>query len=258
MNKKKYAYVFLVILCLFNHYFPPRSRDLNIYFLDVGQGDSILVITPQDKRILIDTGPDRSSLVQLSRYFPPQDRRLDYLIITHSDYDHAAMSEELEREFKVGNTISGFDDFKDLPQRSLLFESGISISFLWPDKEAKMDTNKDSIAFLLSFGQWDMFCAGDLPAAEEEVVSASLRQKVELLKISHHGSKNSTSEVLINKLQPDFAVISVGRDNSYGHPDQRVLDLLIRYSIETLRTDRDSTLHFNINGSGRVTVSRLL
>ncbi len=247
------------------------SRDLEIYFLDIGQGDSILVKTPDDHYLLIDGGMSVDVLTRLGEVLPFWQRKLDVVIATHPDADHiggleylfgryeigqifynhleggSLLAEEFNRKGEQYSNIAPIDEFDD-------FRLGccVEINLLWPHANLELnllDANDTSVAFLLSYMQFDILMAGDLPSKYEAMLELP-QSTVEVLKVGHHGSKTSTSAEFLQELQPELAVISCGRENKFGHPHAEVLENLKSRDVVVLRTDELGTVRLVSNGLG--------
>jgi competence protein ComEC len=237
---------------------------LLVDFFDVGQGDSAYIETSFGHQILIDGGPSVKVLDKLSGVIPFFDRTLDLVILTHPEKDHLFGLIEVLKRYKVENILwTGVE--KDSPEYSewlnLLKQSGakveiaqagervivsdnpqIFIDILNPTSdisgEKYSEVNDTSIVSLLSFSNNKFLFTGDINEKQEKKMLAdNLITQSDVLKIAHHGSKTSTSEDFLNMVKPRFAIISVGKDNSYGHPNSEVLEKLNKFGIQVLRTD---------------------
>lgn len=254
---------------------------LEVDFFDVGEGDSILLSLPNWKstfgeriQLLIDGGPSSEVVEKVAKEIPFFDRKIEILILTHPDKDHITGLFEIVRTFKIDKVllpkIEGPEEEKDLYLsflkllqekniKTLFLKEGHKISFpgkiflltLWPEENfISKDTNDFSIVLKLSFGKIDFLFTGDLPKnIEYKLLAQDLNLESEILKVAHHGSKNSTSEYFLKKVLPEVAVISVG-ENRYGHPTREVLELLSKYDIKVLRTDLDGDIKIISDGKG--------
>lgn len=230
---------------------------LRVIFLNVGQGDAIL-ITEGDTQVLIDGGAEsRQLLGQLGRFVPFWDHQIETIIATHPDADHIGGLSSVIRRYRVNHffsngAVSESGAFADL-NRSLeqsseteravlgtgskfLFPGGAELRVLFPvggRAAAFGETNEGSIVARLAYGQASFLLTGDLP--HEETVLPDIGSS-RVLKVAHHGSRYSTSEEWISRVKPEAAIISVGK-NRYGHPSGEVIDRLRSAGIEILRTD---------------------
>ncbi len=290
---KKIKLSILGILAVFSFlvwsaYFSISSgNNLKVTFFDVGQGDSALIETPNQGKIIIDGGPDNSVLAKIGRYFSFYDRAVDILIITHPDSDHLAGAVEIAKNYDVGLIIINGKDCatalcgefeKIVKQKNIKIVSaakgqeidlgqGAKIDILMPeiaqaDKRnesasakatADKSDNNSSIISLLSFGKDSFLFTGDAEDKEEiALINAWPNLTAEVLKVGHHGSKNSTNQLFLDKIKPKFSVISVGAKNTYGHPTIEVLDKLKKIGSEIFRTDLESDIKFISDGVGAV------
>ena len=272
---------FLIVLAYFNLLawaviFDLSQNGLEIVFFDVGQGDSIFIETPSKHQILIDGGPDFSVLEKLGQNMAFYDRTIDLVILTHPDHDHLAGLLDVLNNYQVENILwtgvvketTEFDEWKRLIQeegaRIVIAEAGKKIVCLGGNDLTEMavlhpserltgqtmkDINNSSIVIQLSFGEVKALLTGDISSSvEKSLIEKGIFLKADVLKIAHHGSKNSTSEDFLKEVSPQLAVISVGADNSYGHPNSVVLELLSKYGIKILRTDQDGDIRIFSGG----------
>lgn len=237
---------------------------LRVVFLDVGQGDAIL-ITEGDTQVLIDGGAEsRQLLGQLGRFVPFWDHRIETVIATHPDADHIGGLAAVIQRYRVGHFLSNgaegqsgaaADLRQSLEQSSetdravlgsgsrLVFPGGAELSVLFPAGGAAADleeTNEGSIVARLEYGQASFLLTGDLP--HEEAVLPDI-EPAQVLKVAHHGSKYSTSDAWLARVRPEVAVVSVGK-NRYGHPADEVLLRLRAVGTEVLRTDEIGNIVF--------------
>lgn len=252
-----------------------RSQYLEIVFFDVGQGDSIFIETPQQHQILIDGGPTPVVLEKLGKEMPFWDRTIDLVILTHPEKDHITGLLEVLRIYKVENILwTGVirDSLEYKKWISLLEKEGANIflakagqiicadcktwkaQVLFPlEKIAghKMkNSNNSSIVLKLTVGNKDFLLTGDIEKSSElKLLKTNLKLKADVLKIAHHGSKSSSIPEFIKQVNPSSAVISVGKDNPYGHPHFEVLNTLNTYGIEILRTDILGDIKFITDGT---------
>lgn len=235
------------------------SRELRVIFLDVGQGDAIL-ISRGSNQVLIDGGRSGKTLLAgLARHVPFWDRTIETVIATHPDADHIGGFPELFLRYRVetyldNGTRSESRVFALLETRrdssgteTMLARRGLSVSFpeggtlsvLYPFGQAGFpDANTGSVVSRFSFGETDFLLTGDLPEEERYLPDPGI---AEILKVSHHGSKHSTDEAFLGLVRPEEAVISVGK-NSYGHPDAEVLARLAEARTTVYRTDRSGDI----------------
>lgn len=279
IDKNKTAKIILAVLAIANLFAWIVVYDLNgvrpleVNFLDVGQGDAIFIRTPQNHKILIDGGPDNSVLRKLAENLPFYDRTLDLIILSHPEKDHMFGLLEVLKRYKVKNILwtgvvrntpewsqwkKEITDEKtnieiaQAGERIILQKSNPEIFFdvLYPEtnlngKEFK-DSNDTSVAVRLIDGKKSFLFAGDAGKKEEQYLEKKDIAS-DILKVSHHGSKYSSSEDFIKKVLPETAVIEVGKNN-YGHPTAEVLATLKKFGIKVLRTDKDGDVKIISDG----------
>lgn len=251
-----------------------ESQDkLLVAFLDVGQGDAIFIQTPSNNQILLDGGPNKKVLSELSKIMPFYDRSIDMIIESHPDSDHIAGLIDVAKRYEINSVMetgvdSDSDVYKTLENvikekniQKVLARKGMRINFgdgayldiLFPDRDVSgLETNTSSIVAKLIYGDNSFIFTGDSPQAIEKYLASTIgvipagRDKI--LKLGHHGSKTSTLELFLGYVNPKYAIISVGKDNKYGHPSKETMDLLNRFKIPTFRTDELGTIKIKSDG----------
>ncbi len=266
--------VCLLMLTAFLFYldFKNSKKVLTVAVLDVGQGDAIFIESPTGVQILVDGGPPRRVLSELSRLMSPFDKSIDAIIITNPDQDHIGGFQDVLKSYKVGkvlepgtfNESSTYKNLKseikskNIPEilaRSgmrLKLGGGVALDILFPDRDVSLwDTNEGSVVARLSYGETSVMLTGDAIAATEKIILANFPPKeldVDILKVGHHGSRTSTSYNFIKTITPEYALISAGKENKYGHPHQEVLSDLEAFSAKVLRTDLQGTIIMQSDG----------
>ncbi|MFH1402309.1 MAG: ComEC/Rec2 family competence protein [Patescibacteria group bacterium] len=248
-----------------------RGGLLTVAFLDVGQGDAIFIESPSGKQILIDSGPNKKVLRELSKQMPFYDRTLDMLIVTHPDGDHIGGFPAILEAFQIGTIlrtgvncqtelcaeldkqIATQNIAEKIASRGMRLDlgDGVFLDILFPDRDATdFESNLSSLIIKLVFGENSFLLTGDSPQEIEKylVVLDAENLATDVLKIGHHGSRTSTSELFVGFVNPTLAIISVGANNKYGHPHQEVLDILKNFEIKVLRTDQDSAIVIKSDG----------
>ncbi len=270
--------VILVLTCLFSAYFvakEDRGGVLTVAFLDIGQGDAVFIEAPNGNQVLIDGGPGKSVLRELSKVMPFYDRSIDVMIASHPDADHIGGLNDVLGRYKIdlfmepgveGDTTI----YKELSSRieRLKIEKlearrgmvvdlgeGAQLEIIFPVTDPSgMETNTASIVARLVYGESEFLLTGDSPSnIEEYLVSLEcprcpLTLEADVLKAGHHGSKTSTSDIFVQAVSPDFAIISAGKDNRYGHPHPEVIDTLTKHKTKILRTDEQGRIVFESDG----------
>lgn len=245
------------------------SGELEITFLDVGQGDAILIEGPTGNQVLIDGGPSRKVLSSLSQELPWFDRSLDLLIATHPDQDHISglidvlgryqvqallepnTSEQKDLYEKLKKEIKNEEAQEIKAREGILIKLGGGARLEILSAESGPSSNDSSIIALLSYSQATALFTGDASRALENEMMKRWGKKldVDLLKLGHHGSKTSSSKGFLVTTSPDYAIISVAKDNRYGLPSPEVLTLLEDLRITTFRTDEEGNISFTSRGS---------
>ncbi len=225
--------------------------DVEVCFLDVGQGDSILIQTGFNQQILIDGGPDDSVIDKLEQYLPFWDRTIDLIVLTHPDKDHLFGLTEVLKSYRVKNILwTGVEAKTLLYQEWLeLIESekaniyiaqkgmrigDLEVIYPFESLEGReiSDLNDSSIVLKLNN---DILFTGDVTTKIEPLLEDV---DVDILKLGHHGSKSSTSFEFLQNTSPDIAIVSAGLNNSYGHPADEVLARLDEFAINVLQTSK--------------------
>ncbi|MCX6721772.1 MAG: ComEC/Rec2 family competence protein [Candidatus Staskawiczbacteria bacterium] len=275
-----YLVVFLFLLNIFawQEVFVLNSPHyLKVDFLNVGQGDSAFVQTPENYKILIDGGPNSSMLGKLSSLMPFWDKEIDLVILTHPESDHMQGFLDLLENYKadyilwsgVKKTALEYDKWinilekqKKLGAKIIIAKAGqeikagnILIDVLFPLKSMEgqdmKDTSNDScVVNKIIYGKESFLFTGDIDSkAEAGLVNSGENILSNVLKVSHHGSKYSTSDLFLENVKPKVAVISVGKDNSYGQPTPEVLQRLEKFGIKVFRTDVNGDVKFVSDGN---------
>lgn len=244
---------------------------LRVYFLDVGQGDAILIKSPVGNKMLIDAGAGSAILEILPKTLSFHERKIEVLLVTHPDTDHIGgfvpILERFEADFIVESgaihPTRVVENFNRLVEKSsaerVIAERGMSIDLgggavfvvLFPDRDVSgLNPNDASVVGKLFFGENSFMLTGDAPIKIEEylVFLDGENLKSDILKVGHHGSKTSTSESFVKAVQPDIAVIQAGRDNKYGHPHKEVLEILENSKVKTLGNYDLGTILFKSDG----------
>jgi len=264
IKKGKYKYIIIIIIAIFFHYHINYfNNEINITYFDVKQGDSILINYKNNKEtILIDTGgvKDYDISSGIINYLKAMGiRKISYLILTHGDYDHMGEAINLVNNFKVEKVIFNCGEYNDLEKELIKVLDKKKIKYYSCIKELNIDKNK---LYFLQTKEYDnendnsnviytelndfkfMFMGDASTTTEKEILSKYNLSDVDVLKVGHHGSKTSSSREFINEVNPNYSIISVGKNNRYGHPNKEVLDNLKISKI--YRTDQDGSIMFKI------------
>lgn len=248
---------------------------LHVYFLDIGQGDSIFVDSPTHGRILLDGGPNSKVLSRLGKILPFGDRRIDVVIESHPDADHIGGLVDVVEEYNVGvflepgvNSVNHVhtvleNEIKNKNIKRLLARRGMVINFgdgvkpqiLFPNQDVtNWETNDASIVAKLVYGDESFLLTGDSSKKSEYLLLGLNKEilKSTVLKVGHHGSRNSNSLPYVEAVVPEYAIISAGKDNPYGHPHKEVLDILNKVNAKILSTINLGTIEFETNGKNLI------
>lgn len=249
-----------------------KTQFLEVNFFDIGQGDAIFIETPKRYQILIDGGPDSSILEKLGKEMPFWDRTIDLVVLTHPEHDHISGLIEVLKRYKVDfilwtgilRNTGEYEEWKRLieeeivqvkiaktDQKIFFPETFLDVLYPFEDLEGKdfKNTNNTSIVIRLVFNNHSFIFTGDLyKSAERKLIDRGLYLDSNVLKVGHHGSKTSSCEEFLEKVKPEIAVISAGKENPYNHPHPEVLEVLDKYDITVLRTDIDGDIKIISDG----------
>lgn len=274
----KKLYLFLLILlcsltgCKNLHIpsFNASSGMLELHSIDVGQGDSTLVLTPGGRTMLIDAGDNAHGDEVISYLKTKGISHIDILIGTHPDADHIGGIDAVINEFSVGTFFmsshrSKSKSYKDvlraakeknLPIQTVVagmkldFDEEVTAFFLSPFDHAYMTSNQFSAVTYLRYKKNEFLLMGDAEAVnEEEILKHYPNLRCDYLKIGHHGSKHSTTDIFLETVRPRVAIISCGYKNPFFHPHKRVMELLEKNGVLVYRTDEQKDLIFFSDGT---------
>lgn len=253
INLKKIFIIYLSFL----YFRCDFDKNNYVYFIDVGQGDSALIVTKNNKSILIDTGGKVGSNYSLMKsnvipFFKSIGiRKLDYLFITHGDADHCGNSKSLIDNFSVKNVYLNKGKINNCEKKTngnILYDDYLKIDNIEIYSLNNCDYNDEnslSMVLLLIIENYKILLMGDAPKkVEEEIIDKYDLDNIDILKVGHHGSNTSSSEKFISHIKPKYSIISVGKNNKFGHPKKSVLDTLSDSKI--YRTDEDGSIMFRI------------
>ena len=240
---------------------------LQIYALDVGQGDSALIITPEGKSVLIDAGPPQAGDEVVAALRKRDVRSLDLAVATHPHADHIGGMRPVIENFGVKNFLDSGQVYaskeyermlRAIQEKGIRFieakkemkfdlDSGVKLEVLNPPGDSQWITevrrggsveNANSIVLRLSYGNFSMLFTGDAETETEDLIMESgAPLSAQVLKVGHHGSRHATSARFLDAVAPEAAVISCGADNRYGHPARQTLDRLQKAGVKVYRTD---------------------
>jgi competence protein ComEC len=245
--------------------------ELTVAFLDVGQGDGIFIETPDGVQVLIDGGPDATVLRSLGGVMGVGDRTIDVVMGTHPDKDHVAGLVDVLARYQVAQVLrtenvndtapsEAFDWAVEAESTNVsyaragqIWQLGASttLTILSPaSNPAQWESNAASIVALLRFGDTEFLLTGDAGEGTESylVEEYGSALQAEVLKLGHHGSRTSSSEVFLETVKPQYAVVSAGKDNDYGHPHDEVVKRVGAVGAELVSTAEGGTVLFRSDG----------
>ena len=263
--KKVYYHLFNILFLLIYPYGYSLDNSLNVYYLDVSQGDASILISPKKEVTMIDTG----GLTTDENYYTAKNiikflhsisiKKIDNLIISHGDFDHIGNAFYLVNNIKVGKVIFNNNEFNELEtnlikilqDKKIEFQKGNSnlqgkyLTWQFLNTRLYDNENDNSLVTYLKYQDYTFLFIGDASKlTEEDVIKKYKLPKIDFLKVGHHGSKTSSSKEFISKINPKYSIISVGRKNKYGHPNKEVLNNLDNSKI--YRTDQNGSIMFKI------------
>ena len=264
LYNKRNIYIFIILII---HKFSPYiNSNLEVTYLDVGQGDSTFIKFPHNQsNILIDTGGLVNSdyHVAINKTIPYLKSKgitkIDYLILTHGDYDHMGEAINLINNFKVSNVIFNCGNYNNLEKELILALNNKKInyascikklnvsrsSFYFLNTHEYNNENDDSNVIYFEYYYKFLFMGDAGIKKEKNIIEKYNLNNIDFIKIGHHGSNTSSSKEFINEINPKYSLISVGKNNKYGHPNQSVLDTLKNSKI--YRTDKDGSIEIKVN-----------
>ena len=267
--QKIYNYLGIIILIVLYPLKYNLSSNLYVYYFDVGQGDSSLIISPKTKDItMIDTG----GLTNETNYYTIKNvirfmhsiniKRIDNLLISHGDYDHIGNASYLVDNFKIKNVYFNYDDYDELEnalklkleQKKINYYKGLKslktpyYTFSFLDNDTYDNENDNSLVTYFKYLDYTFLYMGDASSVREsDILKKYNLGNITFLKVGHHGSKTSSSKNFIESIKPLNAIISVGKNNRYGHPNKKVLNTLGNSKI--YRTDQDGSIMVKIKNN---------
>jgi len=281
MNKR-FAIFILIILFIANLfawsliYIKNQSQQFEVVFFDVGQGDAIFIKSPEGHRILIDGGPDTLILERLSEEMFFWERNIDLIVLTHLHDDHVGGLIDVIPRYNIDfilwnglladNSVSQAWErvLKDTDSNIKIAKAGqrikgksFYIDVLYPFKQEEVsDLNLSSIVLRMVSDNGTIIFMGDAYKSNEKdlikkedfcrqnnhYLCSFVVLKSDVLKVGHHGSRTSTSNEFLKRVNPKIAVISAGKNNSYGHPHKETLEILKNHGIRVFRTDVDRSI----------------
>ncbi len=252
-----------------------RKGILTVAFLDIGQGDATYIESPTGNQVLIDGGPQGGPILsRLGEQMPFYDHSMDVVMGTHADADHIGGLASVFERYRVGTAFFPgllakdtliYKNFTEAAHKytALVIQTrrgqwlelggGATLTILWPDPSAPLsDSNDESMVAVLSYGKTHYVLTGDAPQwVERQLVIRDGAEKLaaQILKAGHHGSKTSSAPEFLATVHPDYAIISAGKKNRYGHPHAEALAHMAAVGARILRTDESGTIVIPSTGS---------
>ena len=270
MKSKSLIKIFLLFLLVIYVNGCTKEKLFSVHIIDVGQGDSIFIQTPENKRILIDAGDEEAEHTVYSYLKRKGVKKIDVLIATHPDTDHIGSMDYIIDKFKISHFYMP-DAKTDSEAFYNLLDScrdkNLKIEYLTKGDILKIDSsttmeilspstitdknNLNSIVSLLNYKGYEFLFTGDAEKENEsEILSSCNLPDIEFLKAGHHGSSSSSTNEFIEKLKPEAVAISCGYNNDYGHPHRSVLDTFRENGSVVYRTDKNGSLVFYCDENG--------
>lgn len=247
----------------------PNKDKLQVSFLDIGQGDATLIETPNGMQTIIDTGANGKILEELNKKISFFDQTLDAVILTHPDLDHIGGTVDLFNSYEIPILIFATStkqtdateeiekinvERREVSSDDIIMldaNKNIYLEVLHPDDSyISVDSNDQSIVARLVFNEICFILTGDASKEVEMklIEKYSTQLDCEVLKVGHHGSHTSTEEKFVGFVSPDYAIISAGKDNKFGHPHQETIDTLSKFNIQIKNTAESGTITFVSDG----------
>ncbi|PJC36478.1 hypothetical protein CO046_05610 [Candidatus Peregrinibacteria bacterium CG_4_9_14_0_2_um_filter_53_11] len=257
--------------------------DLHFYALNVGQGDALFLQTPSGHRFLFDGGPGKTVVSELGAVMPFFSKRIDAIFVTHPDRDHLEGILHVLKNYEVGALyVSSFKSNAGLSgaiirqaraamvpvifadeRDDLELDDGVTIDLIYPFRPvitAPAAANNASLVAQVRFAGRSILITGDIEVPTEEELVRAYNEALTstILKVPHHGSKTSSIPAFLEAVHAELAVISVGVDNSYHHPNAEVLSRLEGSGATVLRTDRAGRVEVTVSAQGAVSSTSLM
>lgn len=267
-----FLFILLSLILILHLNLKDKKDYLTFAMLNVGQGDALFIEGPTGTQILIDGGPPRKILSRLSRVMPLFDKSIDAIIITNPDLDHIGGFLDVLKVYKVGqvyeagtwNESKTYENLKNkikeknipisLAKKGMRINlgGGAVIDILFPDRDVSTwTTNDGSVVARLTYGETSVMLTGDATSETEKLILGSNTISdldIDILKIAHHGSRTSTSDIFVEAVSPEYALISSDGGKKYGHPHKETLDTLNSFGSEIFRTDLLGTIIMKSDG----------
>lgn len=276
LKKKQLKYILsilsIILVSISSLLYKENSQieNFQVHFIDVDQGDSILIRTPSNKNILIDSGSKKNSHLLFSYLNKQAIDKFDLVIATHPDEDHIGSMERIIKEYPIDtfympektHTTHSYQNMlialKDkninvkiaMANDKIEIDEDTTIYTLHPNKEVYKDNNAYSIVNKIIYKNHSFLLTGDIDKNVERKLVKEYGSflKSDVLKLAHHGSASSSSKIFLSTVEPSSAIVSAGKNNDYSHPHKEVLQITKKLNIPLYRTDEQGTIIFNSDG----------
>lgn len=276
---KKAKFIFYLLaffnLMIWLVYFANIEKDFSVYFFDIGNGDGILIETPEGFRTVVDGGQNSKISEKIGLLEPFSGKEIDLLILTHPHEDHVFGALEIVRDYNVKNVLAtkvSYDNptylkfLEEIKKKNINLIEGsqgdmlslgdLKIEVLFPFKKIGADEfsniNNSSLVFKARYKNFSALFLGDIEEdAGLEILKQGVNLGAEVVKISHQGAKNGAQNLpfFLERVNPKIAVISVG-ENKFGHPSSKTLERITKLDIDLFRTDKDGDIVVKSDGTG--------
>ena len=242
---------------------PASGQNMMVHFIDVGQGDSILIQLPNQQNMLIDAGDNHTGQLVVDYLKEQGVSMIDYLIATHPHADHIGGMDNVIDQFEIGviymprvahTTKTYMELLEAIDEKNLRIRTAkagvtitiddVTVEILAPDSQLESDNLNDySVVLKLIYGKTKFLLQGDAEKKSEEfILESGMDIKADVIKLGHHGSSTSSTPKYIEAVDPDYAIVMAGEGNKYGHPHKEVVALMNEKGITLYRTDRNGTI----------------
>ncbi len=259
LKTQQISIIVLIIFSILFIHFPPvhsaSGKDMQVHFINVGQGDSIFIQTPNDKHILIDGGPPQAGKKVVHYLKKHGIKKLDLVVATHPDIDHIGGLITVMKHIKIDkildsgklHTTRRYAKYiqeivkQEIPisitklHEKIPLDPSIHIQVLNTFKKSRTN-NQSSIVLKMSYNNVDFLFMGDVEMEQEQEIIKKVDEQTEIVKVAHHGSNTSTSLSFLQAVRPKTAILTYHKDNRYGHPVDRVIDHLYQVGASIYST----------------------
>lgn len=282
INNRNKILILISLLILISMILIKIPKELKINFIDVGQGDSCLITTPQNKKVIVDSGGSESYDVGKNVLLPyllnKRITKIDYIMISHFDTDHCKGFEYVLENIKVKNVIISkqsetSENFKQIIKiirkkrinlivvqkgSKIKIDNFTTVDIISPQSENIADNmNDNSIVAKFEAYNFSILFTGDASEKiEKELIKEKINLKSDILKVSHHGSKTGTNEEFLKSVKPKIALIGVGENNKFGHPTEDVIKRLTENKVKIYRTDTDGEISIKIKKNKNIKIKK--